>query len=267
VREDPSAKSGVKKSLGAEPYRRKTVPRVVTSLPSGRPGLFPTTRWTLILAAHEQPELRAQALGELARVYWRPLYVFFRQRGVEPDAAEDAVQGLLLSLLERDVLDRLSPASGKLRGYLKTSATNHLAKQHERATAQKRGGATALTPEDLAQAERIVADGRPGAENAFDAEWAATVMERALAQLRAEYQGSEREAAWRAVEQFFRPVEQPAYRDVALAHGISLPQLKTWLHRARARFRELVREEIAQTVSSPTEIDAEMAALLKALSP
>src|SRR5690606_27865932 len=108
--------------------------------PEERKGLFPTTRWTLILEARERPELRARALGELSRVYWRPLYVFFRQKGASAESAEDAVQSLLLSLLERDVIERLSPGIGRLRGFLRTAAANHLAKQYEHATAQKRGG-------------------------------------------------------------------------------------------------------------------------------
>ena len=90
-------------------------------------GLFPRTRWTLIRSAQEDPAARANALKELLAVYWRPLYVFVRRKGLSAEETEDAVQELVVLLLERDFLQRLDPERGKLRSFLMTAASNHLA--------------------------------------------------------------------------------------------------------------------------------------------
>src|SRR4029450_14102519 len=102
--------------------------------------MFPQTRWTLVLAAREGAEARRDALEGLLGAYWRPLYVFARRKGLPPEAAEDAVQGFFLKLLEHDFPARLDPARGRLRSYLLTSLQHHLARLHERASAEKRGG-------------------------------------------------------------------------------------------------------------------------------
>ena len=231
------------------------------------PSRFPTTRWTLILAAKSSPEARRVAFEELARIYWRPLFVYLRGRGLDATAAQDAVQDVLVQLLERDVVDKVNPQRGRLRAYLKTAAANHLANQHERAVAQKRGAGVVVVPIDEQLAQRLSADGA-SPDDAFEHEWALLVMERALARLRDEHQRGEKAGPFALVERFFRPGGEaaPSYADAAKEHRMSLPQLKAFLHRARVRFRALVREEVLDTVESESEADAEMAALLEALS-
>src|SRR5688500_17910533 len=98
-------------------------------------GSFPPTRWTLIRSARASPEARRAALESLLRTYWRPLYVFMRRQGLDEEAARDAVQDLLVRLLEHEFLERLSPEKGRLRGYLLTAARNHLVHRHERESA------------------------------------------------------------------------------------------------------------------------------------
>src|SRR5882724_3832912 len=94
------------------------------------PSRFPTTRWTLILEAKGDPAAKRRAFDELARVYWRPLFVFLRSKGLDATAAQDAVQELLFTLLQRDLVEKVTPERGRLRGYLKTAATNHLLHVH-----------------------------------------------------------------------------------------------------------------------------------------
>jgi len=228
-------------------------------------GLFPPTRWTLIRSARASPEARRAALESLLGTYWRPLYVYMRRQGLDAEAARDAVQELLLRLLEHGFLERLNPEKGRLRGYLLTAARNHLSHRHERESAARRGGGVAALPLDFELAERIAAQDARGPDEAFEREWASSVMERALERLRAEYEGGERKGPFALVLQFFRPGEPPSDRDAAQAHGMSLPQLKTFLHRARVRYRELVREEVADTVDAPEEAEAELAELLRVL--
>jgi RNA polymerase sigma-70 factor (ECF subfamily) len=228
-------------------------------------GTFPPTRWTLIRSAQASPEARRAALESLLRSYWRPLYIFMRRQGLDAEGAGDAVQDLLVRLLERDFLERLSPEKGRLRGYLLAAARNHLAHRHEREGAARRGGGAVSVPLDFELAERIAAGQADAPDDAFEREWAASVMERALERLKAEFDSGARAGPFSLVLQFFRPGEPPSYREAAAAHGMSLPHLKTFLHRARVRYRELVREEVADTVGGPQEVEVELAELLRVL--
>jgi len=236
---------------------------MTASAPTG--GLFPRTRWTLILAARDSPEAAQRALSELSRTYWRPLWVYLRKKGLDAEEAQDGVQELILRLIEKDALARLAPERGRLRGYLKATADHWLVNRHEKAAAAKRGGDSPHVPLDLALAERSLAfaDSAPSAEAAFDREWAAAVMERALARLKAEFESGERRGPFELVLAFFGGAAAPSYKEAAARHHLTVPALKAFLHRARTRFRELVREEVADTMEG--DPDPEIAALLEAL--
>lgn len=230
------------------------------------PAAFPSTRWTLIRSAQASPEARRAALSELMRTYWRPLYVFLRAKGLDPTAAQDAVQDVWAQVLERDVIDKVAPERGRLRGYLKTMAMNHLANRHEAATAQKRGGGAVELALDTYEAERLVHAGA-SPDATFDQEWAASVMDRAMKRLEAEYVSGARKGPWALVRQAFAPNAQLSYRDLAAAHGMSLPQLKSFLHRARERFRELLKEEVRDTLDENADAEGELNELLRVLAP
>ncbi len=229
--------------------------------------MFPTTRWTLILEAKGDEGAKRRAFEELARVYWQPLFVFLRSKGLAPAAAQDAVQELLLTLMQRDVVEKVTPERGRLRAYLKTAASNHLLHAYESANTQKRGAGAKVVTIDEKLAERLAVD-TAHPDQAFEREWAMLVMGRALEKLRTEHASGERTGPFELVERFFRPGAEaaPSYADAARQHAMSLPQLKAFLHRARVRFRELVREEVLDTVESASDVDAEMGALLEALT-
>jgi DNA-directed RNA polymerase specialized sigma24 family protein len=231
-----------------------------------RPSLFPTTRWTLIQAARTSPEARREALSALLGAYWQPLYAFVRRQGLDAEEARDVVQELVERLLAHDFVARVSPEKGRLRGYLLAAARNHLAHRHEHASAAKRGGHVVVLPLAPEHAERLADEGSASAEDAFVRAWATRVMERALERLEAEYGDGARTGPFSLVLQFFRPGAQtPGYREAAAAHGMSLPQLKAFLHRARTRYRALVREEVADTVADPADVDGELAELVRVL--
>jgi RNA polymerase sigma-70 factor (ECF subfamily) len=236
---------------------------VVDETRIGGPGReFPPTRWTLILSARGRPEARRAALDELLQTYWKPLYFYVRRKGRDIETAKDVVQGFVVHLLERDFMERLDPGRGRFRSYLRTAVDHYLVNLHESAVAQRRGGGAIPVPLDFDVAERELAGGPSTADAAFDREWALGVMERALARLRAECEPAPFEAALR----HFRPGDPPSYADSAAACGMNLNRFKQFLHRTRARFRVILRDEVAQTVAEAGEADAEIGDLLRALA-
>ena len=231
--------------------------------------MFPTTRWTLILASREGDQARREALESLLTTYWKPVYFYLRRRGLAVESAEDVVQGFFLHLLERDFLPRLDPARGRFRSYLLTALDHYLAHQRERESAQKRGGGVRLVPIDLALAERELEAAPAEAQTAYQREWAMGVMERALVRLRQEYEQGRRKGPAEVFLRFFsfesfEPA--PSYADAAAQVGLTASQFKAALHRARQRFRELLREEVGGTLQDAAEADREIGELVRALS-
>lgn len=196
-------------------------------------------------------------------MYWKPLYLFARGRGLAPAAAEDAIQGLFADLLDRDFLQQLDPARGRLRSFLRTSLVFYLSNQRSSARAARRGGGVA--PVDLGDVESEVADlSALDPERALDRLWARALLARAMTALRSEYEQGTRSGSFALIERFFGD-SPPSYAEVTAEAGMTVPQLKSFLHRARLRYRELVRAEVAETVASPDDIDAELQGLLASL--
>jgi RNA polymerase sigma-70 factor (ECF subfamily) len=237
----------------------------VAAGPDTRAGVprFPETRWTRIVAARDRPELRRQVLDELCAARWQPLYVHLRKQGLPRERAEDVVQGFLVHLLERDFLARLDPGRGRLRAYLKAALAHYQANLHDHESAQKRGGGARSLAFDDVEALVPAAPDDPAA--AFDREWALALFEGALAELEAELASGARRGPVAVVRQLFRMGEAPPYEALAAEHGMSVPQLKSFVHRARGRFRELLLARVADTVQTPAEAEAELGDLLKAL--
>jgi RNA polymerase sigma-70 factor (ECF subfamily) len=227
--------------------------------------MFPTTRWTLILGAHEGGEARRAALDQLFSRYWKPVYFFVRRKGRPPEAAEDVVQGFFLHLLQRDFLERLDPARGRFRSYLLRSLEHYMVNLHEKETAAKRGGGFRFEPLDVDAAERELPSTPEHPVDAFDREWAMGVMERALLRLRREYEEGRRKGRADVVLSFFSLDGAPSYADAARASGMTPTQFKAALHRARARFRELLQDEVAATVEDDGDRDREISDLMRAL--
>ena len=228
--------------------------------------MFPTTRWSLVRAAGAGPDAaRREALESLLASYWRPVYAFVRRKGLAPEAAEDAVQALFLHLLEHDALRRADPARGRFRSWLLTAVQHDLIKLHERETALKRGGGTTVIALETLDAERDLPALPDDPGRAFDRQWALGVMQRAATRLAGEYEDGRRKGSAEAVLRFFSLEEAPTYAEAAAACGMTPTQFKAALHRARERYREILREEVAETVDGPEEVEGELRALFDAV--
>jgi RNA polymerase sigma factor (sigma-70 family) len=228
------------------------------------PGRFPTTHWSLILDAQRHAPSREPALEDLLGRYWKPVYCYVRRKGLDADAAQDAVQGLCAQLLERDFLQRLDPGRGSFRAFLRAAADHYLINQHARRTAEKRGGRVRVVTLDPRVAEELLAASPQDPGLAFDREWALGVMERALERLRTEYDSGHRRGNVDTILSFFGHGEVRSYAQAASECGMSASQFKAALHRARSRFRAVLKEEVDDTVN--TDGEDELRSLFDALT-
>jgi DNA-directed RNA polymerase specialized sigma24 family protein len=226
-------------------------------------GLFPPTRWTLVLLARKGPEQRRDALAGLLGPRWKALYVLARKKGLSREQAEDAVQSFIERIVGGDLIERLDPSRGRLRAYLRTAFAHHLTNLHVSARAQKRGsGRRAI---DLDALEELVASTQASPEVLFDRAFALALFEAALTDLEREFSRGERKGPFELVRELFQFGEVRGYDELAAKYGMSQSQLKAFVHRAKRRFFQLVRARVAETVSSPSEVDPELRAVLDCL--
>jgi RNA polymerase sigma-70 factor (ECF subfamily) len=207
-------------------------------------------------------------MGELAGLYWFPLYAYLRRKGNSPPQAEDLVQGFFTRLLEKDVLATVDRSKGKFRSFLLASLKNFLANEWDKSQAQKRGGGQNTLSLDALDAEaRYAAEpaDKMTPERVFERRWALAVLEQVLMRLREEYAGRGQGATFAALEQVLVGGHGAGYAQIAERLSMTEDAVKVAGHRLRRRYRQLLREEISQTVSEPALIDEEIRQLLGSL--
>jgi RNA polymerase sigma-70 factor (ECF subfamily) len=231
---------------------------------------FTTTHWSLVGVAQSDEATRTRArtaLEELCRAYWYPLYAFVRRRGHGPHDAQDLTQSFLLRFIESGGFAGADRDRGRFRTYLLGALKHFLANEWHRARRQKRGGGVPLVELDALDPEARYAlePAQPAdAEVEFDRGWALELTSRALDRLRAESEASGKGELFGVLKGSLVGREPPR-EETAARLGMSVGAVKGAMHRLRQRYRALVRAEIADTVSVPSEIDDEMRYLLRAL--
>ena len=231
---------------------------------------FPTTQWSVVLAAKGQTGTQARdALESLCGAYWYPLYAYIRSRGYDPDTARDLTQAFFADLLERDSLQPVDPAKGRFRAFLLASLKNFLGHERERARALKRGGGVATLSMDGGDAEGRYSREpveRVTPEQVFERRWGLTIMERAMERLEAA--SASRPAQFDRLKGYLTGAEPTAaYREAAADLGLSEAAVKTAVHRLRKDYGRLLREEIRATVADPNDLDDELKHLLAVIRP
>lgn len=226
---------------------------------------FLTTRWSLVLTAGGDNSLAGAALEQLCRDVWRPLYAFARRWGHTPEDAEDAVQGFMATLVARRSLANVAVGRGKFRSFLLAGMRNHLSDEQSRAAATKRGGGAAPVSLDAAAEEgyTALAVDTDTPERAFERVWAMDVMARSRAKLGEECAASGKAEIFTVL--FPDGGESEGYAAAGELLGMTEQALRSQAMRLRRRWRELIRAELAQSVSSGEALEEEMAALRAAL--
>jgi RNA polymerase sigma-70 factor (ECF subfamily) len=245
----------------------------MTPAPSNREGppaqrpIFATTHWSVVLAASATDS--AQALGALERlcsIYWYPIYAFVRRQGHNPADAQDLTQQFFTNLLEKEHLKRLHHRAGKFRSFLLKLLQHFLSNEWQKVRAQKRGAGCAPISFDALEAEqryRLEPIDTASPERAFERHWARALIQRTLARLREEYAAGGKSELFERLKDY-QPGEHGAlsYSELGAQLGLSEAAVKVAMHRLRRRHRDLLQEEIAQTVTSRAEQEEEVRYLL-----
>jgi RNA polymerase sigma-70 factor (ECF subfamily) len=233
------------------------------------PSQFPTTRWTQVIAAGDPRRKEARlALVYLCENYWYPLYAYLRRGGYPSDRAQDLTQEFFICVLEGRYLDRAEPEKGRFRAFLLTSLKFFVADEEDRRRAHKRGGGVVVPFEFSSGEERYrrepAHDETP--ERIFERRWALSVLDRVVEKLRSEFVEHGRTRHFERLKVFLLGQSDAPYAALAQELNTSEGALKVAIHRLRKRYRELFRQEIADTVADPREVESELRYLAAVLT-
>jgi len=228
-----------------------------------RGAAFATTRWSIVLTARQSDTILARdALSRLCQTYWYPLYAYTRGRGHGREDAQDLTQEFFARLLEKDWLDRADREKGKFRSFLLIAMKRFLADEWDKARAQKRGGGRPLLSLQFDTAEtrlshELADDVTP--EQSFERRWVLTLLDEVLKQLRTEYEKEGNAELFAELTPcLVGDRTSLPYAELAKKLAFSESAIKSAVHRLRQRYRKLLRDEIAQTVAAPGEVDEEL---------
>jgi len=233
------------------------------------PSDFPTTRWTLVVAAGDPQRKDARAaLISLCEGYWYPLYAYVRRRGYPADHAQDLTQEFFVRVLDGRYLDRADRDKGRFRAFILTSLKFFLSDEGDRNRAQKRGGGNVLSLEMSSGEERYQRDPAHNEtpERIFERRWALSMLDRVIDRLRAEFVQHGRLEHFNRLKVFLVDQAETPYAALAREMNTSEGALKVAIHRLRKRYRELFRQEIADTVADPGDVESELRFLATVLT-
>jgi RNA polymerase sigma-70 factor (ECF subfamily) len=235
-----------------------------------RQPVFVTTHWSLVLSARDKKSPQsAEALEKLCRAYWYPLYAYVRRTGQSKENAEDLTQAFFARLLERNAVAAVAPEKGRFRSFLLASLNHFLSDEWDKARAQKRGGGKVISF-DLQSAETRL--GEIPVENftpekAFEHHWAITLLEQVYQRLGGEYRAEGKGTLFDALRTTLAGASDAApYAELGRQLDLSEGAVKVSVHRLRQRYRALLRDTIADTVSGPEEVEDELRYLFRTLA-
>lgn len=228
--------------------------------------VFESTHWSVVLRARDEDEEAREALEQLCHSYWYPLYAFARRSGKSPDDAADVTQGFFAQLIEKQGLSKIAPEKGRFRTFLLASLKNFIRNDWRHNATLKRGGGVStysLSNQDMESRYQDYAVDSSTAEDEFERDWVESLLAAVIARLRSDYEKAGRIELFNALNAYLVADEtRLPQSDLAAQLGLSVPAVKMSIYRMRKRYAELVRAEIAATVSSPEDIDDELNRLI-----
>ncbi len=233
--------------------------------------IFATTRWTVVLSAgHQSSPQAAVALEELCRTYWYPLYAYVRHQGESKEDAEDLTQAFFARFLEKNYLEGLRSEKGRFRAFLLAALKHFLANEWDKSRRQKRGGGLAplaLDWQDVDTRYHIEPADQLSPDKLYDRAWAVTLLERVITRLRDESAAEGKAGLFGQLKPFLMVGKSAIpYAQAAAELGMVEGAVRVAVHRLRRRYRELLREEITQTLSDPAQVAEELRALFSAFA-
>jgi len=238
----------------------------------GGPGRFATTQWSLVLAAGKRGSAGAEeALARLCALYWYPIFAFARRQGYSTDEAQDLTQGFFTRIIEKDDLGAADRSRGRFRSFLLTAFQHFLSNERDNMRALKRGGGRVPVSIDIVTAEgryeRSLAHSETP-ERLYDRQWCLTLLAGVLDGLREDYVAMGSERVFDRLSGFLTVDESAGtHADAAGDLGMTAAAVKVAVHRLRRRYRNALRQRVADTVESAEDIDDEIRYLLKTLGP
>lgn len=229
---------------------------------------FVTTNWSVVLEAQTRSPAADQALEKLCRAYWPPIYSFVRREGRSVEDAQDLTQGFFARLLERRDFDAVRREKGRLRSYLLVALKHFLVNERARAMSIKRGeGRTPIPLDELIARERN--DPGPAdnltADKIYERRWALTLLEQVLRRLEMEYRSAANDNLFARFKEILAEPDRISQAAIAEEVGMTENAVKQAYHRFRNRYRECLREEIANTVAVPGDVEDELRHLIAVL--
>ena len=233
------------------------------------PAAFTTTQWSVVLEAQGESAAAQEALENLCRTYWRPVYSFVRREGVGPEEAKDITQGFFALILVRKDFQSVRQEKGRLRSFLLASLKHFMANERREAATIKRGGGRMLIPLDWMRSDdssELDRSDMLSADVLYDRRWAFTVLDHVFARLREESQRSPNAPLLERLNTLLSDEpDRPSQAEIAREFAMTENAVKQAFHRLRQRYRQLLREEVAHTVATPAEIEEELRHLIAAL--
>jgi RNA polymerase sigma-70 factor (ECF subfamily) len=239
---------------------------------STAPGdIFATTHWTVVLAAGKRHTPQSDlALEELCRTYWFPLYAYVRRRGHNKQDAEDSVQAFFARFLAKNYLASLGAERGRFRAFLLASLKHFLINEWKKSRRLKRGGGEKNLSLDWQTADtkfQVASTNEPSPDKAFDREWALALLAKVIERLQKECEADGKAKLFEQLKTFLMAGKaEAAQSETAKILGMEEGAVRVAIHRLRKRYRQLLRDEISQTLTDPAQVDEEMRALFGAFS-
>jgi RNA polymerase sigma factor (sigma-70 family) len=232
--------------------------------------VFVTTHWSVVMqAGHKSGDAGDSALEILCRNYWYPLYAYIRRLGHSAHDSQDLTQSFFAYLLEKDLLTKADPGSGRFRSFLLGSLKNFMANEWRRQHAQKRGAGQTISfdAHDAEQRYAVEPVEESNPQSLYEQAWAVAVLEQAAVLLEAEYAGAGKQALFDRLAPYLQGERaEVTYAELGAPLNLSEGAIKVAVHRLRQRYRELLRSAVAHTVADPLEVDLELRYLMGALS-